>query len=236
MSQELATTEKDFKAAVAEYKEAEKDAARSFLQSCIKLGSILERERDRWKKIDRWYEFLEEIGKSSSSANQFIRLFECSRNNMKELIQAGVDNWAKANMFLALPSEIKEQVANIIDEEKTTTKQFSEKVHELRDANLPEIEKDEDVGTNVLDFEQLLEEASLADTKTMAKEVLKELKKQGREFTSACLPFAQAILEIQKVIQLISQENYKQMSVGEKRYWGRALETQIAKLVNAAKG
>ena len=115
MSDKLSKVDKEFDDDVVEYKQMEQEVAQNFLQGVIKLGEILQRQRDKWKSKGRWMEYLDVINKHVSGANQFIRIFEYSDEHMKQLVVSNLTNWNKVNMFLALPEELREELSDKID-------------------------------------------------------------------------------------------------------------------------
>jgi len=232
MSKQL-TTQKAFKQDIAEYQALEKDIATNFLNGVVQLGEVLYRARETWKPQERWREYLTTIGRTPVHANQMIRLYEYSKTNMKELVQSGIDNWTKANMLLALPEELRTELSNQVDAEGTA-KEFKEKVDEIKEENLIDVEIVEDDDLFGLEMTpqmaDMLEGAALKDLNFAAREIRKELNKQGLNFSVQSVPVIETYLSLAQAVKTLSGEKYTQISPSEKRYWNKLIRNVILEL------
>ena len=228
------TTTKEFKQDVLEYKQMEQKIAENFLNGVIQLGEVLYRAREKWKAERKWLEYLEAIGRNQGGVNQMIRLYEYSQDNMKKLLKAGVDNWAKANMLLALPEELKDKLAEQVDGESISSKEYKEKVDLVKEEDMPEVEIVNDIDLMGIEVTpkmiNMLENASMADLNFAAREIRKEMNKQGYNFSVQCVPVMEAYLSLNKALETISGEARGQLSHSEKRYWNKMLRNAVAKL------
>ena len=233
MTNELTST-KEFKQDVLEYKQIEQKIAENFLNGVIQLGEVLYRAREKYKPERRWLEYIEQIGRNQGGVNQMIRLYEYSQSNMNKLIKAGVDNWAKANMLLALPEELKDKLADHVDGESISSKEYKEKVDLVKEEDLPEVEIVNDIDLMGIEVTpkmvNMLENASMADLNFAAREIRKEMNKQGYNFSVQCVPVMEAYLSLNKALETISGEARGQLSQSEKRYWNKMLRNAVAKL------
>jgi len=215
---------------VTEYKLMEKEVANDFLMGVIKLGEILLRQRDKWKIQGKWLDYLEVIGKHVSGANQFIRLYEYSRDNMKQLTDVNLSNWNKVNMFLALPDEVKSSLGKEIKGEDLPTDKFREKISKVDD--LPKTPMVDEcslpASTDSLDFKELTISASMVDSFFMAKELLKAFKKEGKTFSNNCAPIAAAYIDLVKINNTFSKDgSLEKLDALEKKFWKKLVRTQI---------
>jgi hypothetical protein len=220
-----------FQKAVEEYKALERDVAKSFLSGVIQLGELLKQQRDKWKPEGKWLEFLDKVNKHISGANQFIRLYEYSQDHMKTLVNASLDNWYKVNVFLALPEEVRQKISEEIAGAKLTPEEFKEKVTNLKEqeppVNLMEVS---DLPITSEKGLALMQEAALTDLPFASRTLLKALSKEGYEFSSACLPIIEAFLGLERVIKNLKPENFKRLTISEKRFWNKRIKQQAEKL------
>lgn len=228
------STDKQFKQDVAEYQSLERKIAEGFLNGIVQLGEVLSRARDTWKDEGRWMEYVESIGRNQAGVSQMIRMYEYSKKNMKQLLKAGIDNWAKANMFLALPNEVRTELANEVGGDKLTTEEFADKVDLVKEEHLPEVEvvKDSDlIGIeSTPELAKLLDSATLADINFAAREVRKELNKQGMNFSVQCVPTIEVYLTLVRALETVTGEEHKRLSLTEKRYWNKMIRNMLAKI------
>ncbi len=245
--------ETEFEKDVLEYKDAELESAKLFINNLIKLGSILEAKKQKYIKDDEWYKYLKHIGKAPSAAGQLVRLFDYSKKNLKALLDSNITNWAKLNYFLTLPDDAKVELSeelqgadldskNFIDKAKNIKKKHTEVETETLDesdvdnedmeiGNQTEVENTELTAAN-LNLEEIINNSKFVDTHFMAKHVLRECNESGEiEFSDHCMPFVETVLEMEKLIQEGSKTTLlKKLSQAEKEYWKVQLKSQIAKL------
>lgn len=127
----------DLEIAVSEYRGAEKMVQENFIKGILHLGKILREQRDIWKPEQRWVEFLEKVGKSLAGANQFIRLYEYSIKNLKDIQKAQLTNWEKVNLFLSVPEDMREKFAEAIaNGEITASEDFALAAKQAKETDL----------------------------------------------------------------------------------------------------
>ena len=211
--QELTPENKEFQNDIEEYRIQEKHVVVNFIKDNIKLGEILQRQRDKWKPKKKWIVYLQEIGRTLPYANQRIRLYEDSLNNLDSIVKLNLDSWHKVNMYLALEDAEKDTLLGSSEElEDATTEEFMEKVQEVKENEIKV--SDEDV-----DWQETVGKAMLSDIPFTAKEILKKLNSSGHSFSNNCLPIVEGYVGLLKANKEFSKENFKALSPAEKKFW-----------------
>lgn len=125
---------------VSEFKQKQREVVQSFITGIVELGEILYRHREELKPQGVWIEYCNEIEIHISQANNYIRMYEYSKNSgRKEILDRSITNWSKLNLFLSLPEEVKDKVLDSSDITETTTSDaFREKVTAIRGELVPE--------------------------------------------------------------------------------------------------
>lgn len=234
MTKDIQTTKEDtnipstevaeFNNDIEEFKIVEKEVIINFTNGIIKLGEILKRQRDKWKPKKRWMEYLTIIDKTLPNANQCVRYYEYSINNMPTLLKVNLNNWHKMNMFLALPEEQRDKMAESIDGKEVTTDEFIETINEVKDEDI-EIPEEEDGA-----WQELVSSASFSDIPFMAKELLKQLNNNGYNFSNNCLGIIEGFLGLGKANKELKKENFKLLTAEEKKFWKKQIADQLEML------
>ena len=206
-----------FDKGVNEYKEKEKRITEDFILGVISLGEILKRQRDIWKPQDKWIKYLEEINKSLSGANQYIRIYEYSVKHMKELLSCNLVSWERAYSFLALPDSLKLKLAEEIEGEDISTQEFREKVKEIKteidDMGLIEENDISDyVSKQIIGkvLENRVEKAALAFTAIIKKE------NPQAKITDNFVEVVSGLMTIGTGLNYFTDENISKLNVYEK--------------------
>lgn len=213
---------------IEEYLQAEEHVAKNFVNGLVKLGEILDRHRSYWKPRRRWEDYTIELGRSMGYVNQIIRLYDYSKKNYKELIDANITNWDKLKAFLPLPNEEKKQLAERISGSDLSTKEFKaildEDKIEVSNFSIADIKDDyRDVAP------------AIVDSHFSAKEVVKELKDRGYKLSNYCVPIVEAFVNVEQAIQMINEKRIAKLSSGEKTYLQNMLMIQKKRLEEAIK-
>jgi hypothetical protein len=221
---------------VREYQEMEQKITQDFLNGIIKLGEILHRQRTKWKERNQWTTYVQTIGRTLAGANQFIRIYEYSLQNLHNLLRANVTNWSKLNMFLTLPEHLKEKLAGEIDGQDLSTDDYREQViaikHEDEANEMVEVEEEDTIPFLApnSNLSQLIGDSTLADVRFMSKKFIEELNREGFSFSNNSLPFAEAFLSLEKSFRDLDTKNFEKLDTSEKAFWKSALEKQLKKL------
>jgi hypothetical protein len=221
---------KDFDNDVQEFKNVEREMFVQFIKGLIQLGEVLKRQRDKWKPHKRWSQYLNTIDKTLPYANQCIRIYEYSLKNMSTLLKVDLTNWHKVNMFLALSDEAKNEMAEQIDGQETTTEEFMDKIGETKEDN-EEIVTPDDGGK----WQDLVSSASFSDLPFMAKELLKQLNKNGHNFSKNCLIIVEGFLGLGKANKELTKANFKALTVEERKFWKKQIVEQLDMLTKLLK-
>jgi len=210
---------RDMDLSVFEYKTAEKGVREVFIKGVIKLGEILYKQREVWRPMKRWTEFLDKSKLTMTTSNQMIRIYKYAKNNFEKLQKANVTNWSKINLFLALSDVNKDNVANKIDGEEVEVSAFKEVVNEF---------KEEVVLMESFDEEKLLSlmnKTVLKNVPLTARILVRNVNKEKR-MSPKCSPLAEAFLYIQKSRMLLD-ENYDNLNAEDVSFWRSLVEKQI---------
>ena len=213
----------DFDEDVAEFNDAEKNVIVTFTESNIKLGEVLKRQRDKWKPLQRWTEYLNTINRTLPYVNQRIRLYEYSLNNMETVLKLNLTNWHKTNVALALSDDLKDKLAESIDGKEVSNEEFRETINEVKDPEDELVETPEDNSQ----WQELVSSASFSDIPFMAKEILKQLTSAGYNFSVKCLPIIEGFLGLGKANKELKKENFKLLSTEEKKFWKKKIAEQL---------
>jgi len=236
MTTEVQTTELDSDA--KEYKEQELQVAQNFLKGMIKLGAILRKHRDKWKPKKQYMEYLSKIDIAVSSANQMIRIFEYSLNNMKNLLSVNLTSWDKVNMFLTLPDDLKGKLAEDIDGSEVTIDEFREKITVVR---ADEVEEVEIVPAYPIDdeaIEEMIKTAPLdnGDIDFMAKQMIAEMRNTAMgDFSPNCVPIAAGFLHLEQAIKYWDAEKFEALTNSERKFWSKIVKSQMDRLTKLLK-
>jgi len=226
----------DFEADVAEYRSMEAKITQDFLNGVMRLGEILKRQRDKYKPKKQWLEYLEKVGRTVTTANQFIRIYEYSETNLKTLMSANLTGWEKLNTFLALPEELREKLALEIQGHEVTAEEFRDKVIDIKDdENTDETIDDKDLLPIDDSLAEMIGQSTLADIHFMAKKLIEEFNKIGKEFSPGCVVIAEGFLGMEKAIRDLDKTNFKKLSAPEKKYWKKVIKDQLDRLLNSVK-
>lgn len=242
----------------AEYKHAEENVTKSFINSIIQLGEILSTTKEKYKEERVWNRYLSAIGRSLMHVNQFIRIYEYSKTDMKTLLEANITNWNQAYTFLTLPEDAKQDFKELAqmsgkkmkDTAKAIKNLKKQSKEEIEDTAVeePEVEVIEDkvehiemdvpinpIDNSELNLKEVIGNSTLVDTHFMAKHVLKEFNKTSdTDFSQKCLPMVEGVLNIEKMLKELENKNFKKsLSDKELKYWSTQLKIQAKRLVEA---
>ena len=249
-------TNADLSNDVNQYLILQRSIVKDFLGGVIKLGEYLSNMKDKYGLTDNFDKFLSEIKYSKSTAFQYIKLYSYAKTNLQELLNANFSGWSKLQDFLYLPDALKKEFLQSIEGQELSNKEFKDKTEELKNKHkkqdineeieIPEMESSSQVeiqhkeleefekmhNSTILDFEDIVEDASLVDTKFMAKQLLKELSKSGNAtFSDSCLVLAETVLSMEKLQREINKKDLKKaLSTEELEYWSIQLKAQLLKL------
>lgn len=223
-------TVSEFDQDVTEYKMMHKSTVENFMNGVIKLGEILNRQKDKWKPEGKWIEYLKATGISERHSRLQIQLFEYSLKDMKTLMEVNIQNFSQLMEFLKLGEEEQKELAKEIAGEALPTTDFMSKVDNVIEQD-PETEQElQMVPNNDLDFSSMLKSSTMVDIPFMAKQILDAMNKQeGMTFSKKCIPIVETFLHTQQSINLL-QENINKLSEEEAEYWNKQLLVQVNKL------
>jgi hypothetical protein len=224
---ELQTSE--FDKDVEEFRLAEKEIIINFTKDNIKLGEVLKRQRDKWKPLQKWTEYLNSIDRTLPYVNQRIRLYEYSINNMETVLKLNLTNWHKTNVALALSDDLKDKLAETINGKEVSNKEFIETIGEVKETESEDIEVLEEVNSS---WHDAISSASFSDLPFMAKEILKQLNKTGYNFSNKCLPIIEGFLGLGKANKELKKENFKLLNKEEKKFWKEKILEQLKAINN----
>ncbi len=210
-----------FLRAIDSYKIKEMAIEKDFLVGILGLGKILLKERKVWKEKDRWLEYLEGIEKSLAGANQFIRLYEYSIDNMKTLEKAGITNWSKVNAFLSISEKLKNKIAEKLEGKSVlSSTEFKEEVAKIKEAENLHNES----------YEELEEEGEIDFSKAM-KNILKKYVEKGVELNNIKTKTKQRIAT--EIINNVNRTSPKkhQMSDSSKIVLVKIIDIKLATVV-----
>lgn len=250
---------KEIEKDIATYKHAEENITKSFINSIIQLGEILATAKEKYKEERAWNRYLLGIGRSLMHANQFIRIYDYSKTNMKTLLESNITGWNQAYTFLSLPDEVKQEFKELSKMPGKKMKETAKALRNLKKSTKEEVEDTEveepeveviadgdkvehiemDVPINPIDnselnLREIIGNSTLVDTHFMAKHVIKEFNKTDSEFSQKCLPMVEGVLNIEKMLKELDNKNFKKsLSDKELRYWSTQLKIQAKRLVEA---
>jgi len=235
MTDEIVSSEMDIDISemdkdVDEYTAMEQKVTQDFLQGLIKLGSILKAHRDKWKPKKKYLEYLSRINRSVSATNQIIRIYEYSIEEMSKLVAANLTNWNKVNMFLSLPEDMKDKLAEEIDGEDVTSEEFREKITEVKE-EAGEVIDDPLLPVDMKEMEDFIVGTTSIDTEFMAKQIIQELRNNNvGDFSENCVPIASGFLCVEKALKYFSTEKFKALTLHEKKFWNKIVRSQLDRL------
>ena len=216
---EIDSPVRDMELSVFEYKEAERGVRESFIKGVIGLGELLYKQREVWKPMKRWTEFLKKSKLTTTTSNQMIRIYEYAENNFDKLQKANVTNWEKINLFLALSDVNKDNVAGKIDGEEVEVSVFKEVINEFIE-ELVSMEK-----FNEEKLLTLMNKTALKNVPLTARILVKNVNKEKR-MSPKCSPLAESFLYIQKS-KMLFNDNYDRLNNNEVSFWKDLIEKQI---------
>jgi len=222
-------TETEMKKDVDEYVALEKKVTKDFIQGLIKLGEVCKRHRDKWKPKYKYLEYLAETERSATTTNKMIRIYEYSLKHMAQLLDANITGWRKVHMFLSLPDDLKDKIADKVGGEDVSTAEFQEAVTDIKEEEVDDLVIGSPIQATEQELEELVQGSMMDDVDYMAQQMVKELdaNTQLDPFGKESITMATALLYVEKAMKDITKENFKLLSNSEKKFWKKMFIGQM---------